>query len=179
VKRALTRLFVVALLGCVSAKPQDDGSYTHEATRLSFPKHAADLVRDEPETGNPPGSVGLMYRRAGATVLLVVIMPVRPDQASEPSNVVAAMLGIDRIRGLPAREVATGHVDATCDETSSPFSYVLSEGPTGPEARFATKLRGHLVYIRCSRDPSPSNSIPGLLESILTNLRFPCHAAAA
>src|SRR5262245_11550734 len=107
-QKTFSHLLLIVLASGALAPASDDELYTHEATKLSFPKHVSDLVRDDPNTDGLPGSAGIMYRRGGTSVLLIAIMPVRPGQPSEPPNLVAAMLAMDRMRGMPATETGKG-----------------------------------------------------------------------
>jgi len=166
------------LLLVVSSAHAGDTSLEHATTGLSFPQQIGEFVRDDSDPAGPYGTFGVAYRRRDVFEFLVTLHPIADPSKSDPAALLAAMGALDRARGLETRGTESGWIDAICDGRQARFAYATFEGPTGREARFATNLRDHTLYIRTNRERWPGDSAASVLEAILSGLRFPCSTSS-
>jgi len=179
---AARRIALILLLAACATRDSpvaEPNAYIHEPTGLSFPLYLGEMVRGTPTTENPyiPGSVGVGYHHQGAPSLFVTLMPATAGPDSDPAKLLTAILHVEDLRGIDSPLVGSGTVDATCYGEATPFSYIVTSGPTGPEVRFSTRFRGYLVYLRGLRY-SNNELLSPLLAGVLSNLGFPCTVAA-
>jgi len=153
-------------------------SYTHSGTGFAFPVEAGGLTRDDPELGNPDAAAKVAYRLNGGHVLLVILMPFRPDQKSDPAGLLGGLVELDRLRGGDTATLGHGELGATCGEESLSVPFLVTDGSAGPEARYAFRYRGFVVYLRAVRAASVDPEMSQILANIFGKLEWPCHVAA-
>ncbi len=173
---------LILLLACAGEQPLDiaDQLYIHEPTGIAFPPYLGELVRDKPTSNSPyvHGGVGVGYHRAGVPSVLVTLMPAPNREPSDPTEMLYAILNLEKSRGMDAELLYTGTVSAICDDQEIPFSYLVAATPFGKEVRFSAKIRDYIVYISGLAAVSEELLSP-LLAGLFMNLTFPCTVPTA